>query len=228
MDTLAPTLEQSRRAVEYLAAQAGAALILPDDPRRVVIVAAVWAASSLGGSLWTHADVEERVSMTLPGIGTAGLELLRAIPTVGPLLAAAVAPFASAAVVCLSPAAWNDPRQVCLTGIHELSHVGGIKRGGISHCLGYLGFAEIRAAGEAPCYGAAMAVDARFFGASPADAGRRARASMAGYALDDKARELFDRMIMSVERSLEAGDDFGGVTFDFVSALHAAGWRAPR
>lgn len=227
MDILAPTLEQSRRAVEHLAAQAGATLILPDDPRRVVIVAAVWAASSLGGSSWSHDDVAQRVSMTLPGIGTPGLDVLRAIPTVGPLLAAAVAPFGSAAVVCLSPAAWNDPRQVCLTGIHELSHVGAIKRGGIPHCLGYLGFPELRAAGEAPCYGAGMAVDVRFFGASVADAGRRARASMAGYALDAKAHAMFDRMIVSAERSLEAGDDFGGVTLDFVSALHASGWRAP-
>lgn len=227
MDILAPTIEQSRRAVEHLATQAGATLILPDDPRRVVIVAAVWAASSLGGSSWSHADVSERVSVTLPGVGTPGLDILRALPTVGPLLAAAVAPFASAAVVCLSPAAWNDPRQVCLTGIHELSHVGGIKRGGIPMCLGYLGFPELRAAGEAPCYGAGMAVDVRFFGASVADAGRRARASMAGYALDDKARALYDRMIVSAERSLEAGDDFGGVTRDMASALEAAGWRAP-
>lgn len=227
MDILAPTLEQARRAFLLMASNAGATVVTPDDPRRVVIVAAVWAASSLGGSSWSHEDVAQRVSMTLPGLGTTGLDLLRGISVAGPLLAGAVAPFGGPAVVCLSPVAWDDARQLCMTGIHELGHVGQIRRGGIPYCLGYLGFPEVRAAGEGPCYASSMAVAVRFFGASVEDAARAARASMQGYALDADAQRLFDGIITSAARSLDAGDDLGGVTRDLAAALYAAGYRAP-
>jgi hypothetical protein len=227
MDILAPTLEQVRRAFLLRATNAGVAVVTPDDPRRVVIVAAVWAASSLGGSSWSHDDVAQRVSMTLPGIGTPGIDLLRGIPVAGPLLAGAVAPFGGAAVVCLSPLAWNNARQLATTGEHELGHAGWIKLGGIPKCLGYLGFPEVRAAGEGPCYAASMAVAVRFFGVPVEDAARAASASMGGYALDAPAQRLFDGIITSAARSLDAGDDLGGVTRDFAASLYAVGYRAP-
>jgi len=227
MDIHTPTLDQTRRAFLRMAEAAGVSVVLPDDPRRVVIVAAVWAASALGGSTWTHADVAERVSMTLPGVGSKGLDLLRAIPTVGPMLAAAVAPFGGVAVVCLSPSTWNNAAQLAMTGVHELGHVGWIKEGGIPMCLGYLGFAEVRAAGEGPCYAASMAVAVRYYGVSVDNAAAAARASMRGYALDAPATNLFDDIITSASRSLEAGDDLGGVTRDYAAALSAVGYTHP-
>lgn len=217
-------IEIARRAVRRMAEAAGVELITPDDMRRVVIVAAVYAAAKIGGSTWSHAHVFESITVTLPSAGPA-LALLRAIPVVGPLLAvAAETAGLGRTIVCISPYAWARPLELVATMRHELGHAGDITAGGLPWCLAYLIAPEVRAGGEAPCYGAGMAVYVGLGGLTPGQAAQRARDSLRGYALDRDAEELAARIIRVHERSLVEGDDPGGVLADTYRALAAEGW----
>jgi hypothetical protein len=222
----APTLEQARAAAQRMCDAAGVTLLPPDHALRDVIVAGVALASRLGGrSAWSRDHVAEFVSVTLPGAGPA-LAALAAVPVVGPILAAAVAAVgADRTVISLSPAVWSDPLRLLETVRHELGHAGQIARGGLPWCLAYLVGAEARAAGEAPCYAAGMAVQVRLGGASTQAAYESAMRSLGGYGLDADALALAAGILASARATLDAGEDLGGVVLEVVAALESVGWR---
>lgn len=222
----APTLEQARAAAQRMCDAAGVTLLDPEHPLRDVIVAGVALASRLGGrSAWSRDHVAEYVSVTLPGAGPA-LAALAAVPVVGPILAAAVAAVgADRTVISLSPAVWSDPLRLLETVRHELGHAGQIARGGLPWCIAYLVGAEARAAGEAPCYAASMAVRVRLGGESTAAAAESAMRSLQGYGLDADALALAAGIIASARATLDAGEDLGGVVMEVVAALESVGWR---
>lgn len=222
----APTLEQARAAAQRMCDMAGVTLLDPEHPLRDVIVAGVALASRLGGrSAWSRDHVAEYVSVTLPGAGPA-LAALAAVPVVGPILAAAVAAVgADRTVISLSPAVWSDPLRLLETVRHELGHAGQIARGGLPWCIAYLVGAEARAAGEAPCYAASMAVRVRLGGESTAAAAESAMRSLQGYGLDADALALAAGIIASARATLDAGEDLGGVVMEVVAALESVGWR---
>lgn len=222
----APTLEQARAAAERMCRLAGVTLLPPDHALRDVIVAGVALASRLGGrSAWSRDHVAEYVSVTLPGAGPA-LAALAAVPVVGPILAAAVAAVgADRTVISLSPAVWSDPLRLLETVRHELGHAGQIARGGLPWCIAYILGAEARAAGEAPCYAAGMAVQVRLGGASTQAAYESAMRSLGGYGLDADALALAAGILASARATLDAGEDLGGVVMEVVAALESVGWR---
>ena len=222
----APTLEQARAAAQRMCDAAGVTLLPPDHALRDVIVAGVALASRLGGrSAWSRDHVAEYVSVTLPWAGPA-LAALAAVPVVGPILAAAVAAVgADRTVISLSPAVWSDPLRLLETVRHELGHAGQIARGGLPWCIAYLVGAEARAAGEAPCYAAGMAVRVRLGGESTAAAAEGAMRSLQGYGLDADALRLAAGIIASARATLDAGEDLGGVVMEVVAALESVGWR---
>lgn len=222
----APTLEQARAAAQRMCDAAGVTLLPPDHVLRDVIVAGVALASRLGGrSAWSRDHVAQYVSVTLPGAGPA-LAALAAVPVVGPILAAAVAAVgADRTVISLSPAVWSDPLRLLETVRHELGHAGQIARGGLPWCIAYLVGAEARAAGEAPCYAAGMAVRVRLGGESTAAAAESAMRSLQGYGLDADALRLAAGIIASARATLDAGEDLGGVVTEVVAALESVGWR---
>jgi len=221
----APTLEQARAAAQRMCDAAGVTLLDPEHPLRDVIVAGVALASRLGGGSWSRADVAERVSVTLPGAGGA-LVALRAVPVVGAILAeAALVAGLGRTVISLSPVTWESPLGLLATVAHELGHAGQIRAGGLPWCIAYLVGAEARAAGEAPCYGASMAVRVRLGGESSAAAAEGAMRSLQGYGLDADALRLAAGIIASARATLDAGEDLGGVVLEVVAALESVGWQ---
>lgn len=220
------TIDLARAAAQRLCDAAGVTLLTPEHPLRDVIVAGVALASRLGGGSWSRSDVAERVSVTLPGAGPA-LSLLRAVPGVGVILAAVgdAAGLGRDAVISVSPQTWDDPVQLLATIQHELGHVGSIRRGRLPWCLAILVSPEARAAGEAPCYGASMAVLVRLGGVSSQAAYESAMRSLGGYGLDAPALALAAGILASARATLDAGEDIGGVVGEVVAALDAVGWR---
>jgi hypothetical protein len=216
------TIDLARAAAQRLCSVAGVTLLTPDHPLRDVIVSGVALASRVGGGSWSRNDVAERVSVTLPGAGSA-LSLLRVVPGVGVILAAAgeAAGLGRDAVISVSPSTWDDPVQLLATIQHELAHVGQIRRGGIPSCLAYLVSREARAAAEAPCYGASMAVLVCLGRWSTAAAAESAMRSLAGYGLDADALRLASGIVASARATLEGGEDLGGVVAEVVAALAA-------
>jgi len=221
---MAPTIEQARAAAQRMCDAAGVTLLDPAHPLRDVIVAGVALASRVGGGSWDRDDVAQRVSVTLPGAGGA-LVALRAVPVVGPILAeAALAAGLGRTVISLSPAVWSDPLRLLETVRHELGHAGQIARGGLPWCIAYILGAEARAAGEAPCYAAGMAVRVRLGGESTAAAAESAMRSLQGYGLDAEALALAAGIIASARATLDAGEDLGGVVAETRAALESVGW----
>jgi hypothetical protein len=220
-----PSIEQARAAAQRLCDIAGITLLRPDHPLRDVIVAGVALASKIGGSTLTRDDIAARISVALPGAGPA-LSLLRGVPGVGPILAAAgeAAGVGKDAVVSISPQTWASPIDLLATIQHELGHVGSIRRGRLPWCLAILVSAEARAAGEAPCYGASMAVLHSLGGWSSQAAYERAMHALGGYALDADALVLASGILKSAQATLDAGEDLGGVVMEVVTALRAEGW----
>ena len=84
--------------------------------------------------------------------------------------------------------------------------------------------AEARAAGEAPCYAAGMAVAVAFRGVSSGYATVRALESLRGYGLDDDAMALASGILASAKATIDAGEDLGGVVAETRAALDSVGW----
>lgn len=223
-----PTLDEARSAAQRLCDLAGVTLLAPDHVLRPVIVHAVAAASAIGADgAWDSAHVRDRVSVTLPGAGLA-LDALRALPALGGVpIGRALAGLGEAAglgrdaVVSIAWETWRDPVQLLATVQHELGHVGQLRRGGLPWCLLLLLSSEVRAAAEAPCYGASMAVMVRLGGWSTAHAAEGALRSLSGYGLDADGMALAAQMIASHRATLDAGEDLGGVVSEVVAALAA-------
>lgn len=223
-----PTIDEARAAAQRLCDAAGVTLLPPDHPLRPVIVHAVAAASAVGGGgAWDSAHVRNRVSVTLPGAGVA-LEVMRGLPTlggiaVGRLLAGIgeAAGLGRDAVVSVAADTWSDPVGLLATVQHELGHVGQIRAGGLPWCLLLLLSSEVRAAAEAPCYGASMAVMHRLGGYTVAHAAEGALRSLAGYGLDADAMALAAQMVAQHRATIDRGEDLGGVVAEVVAALAA-------
>lgn len=210
-------LDVALRVARKRVADAGAELILPDDPRRVVVVGLVAAAHALQGTTVLSGDVRERVTVTLPGVPGLAATALGMIPIVGPALSALALANGRTAIY-LSPAAMRDGGELLATVEHELGHVGSIVKGGLAYCGAYLLAPEVRAGGEAPCYGAGMAVRVAC-GAVLEDVVRDALASLDGYGLDAAAKALATGIIASAALTIAATGDFGGI----VAELRAEG-----
>ncbi len=223
------TVDLARAAAQRLCSLAGVTLLTPDHALRDVIVSGVAAASRLGGGSWSRDEIAERVSVTLPGAGVvvAALTFLRAVPVAGGLLAAAgeAAGLGRDAVISIASETWDAPVGLLATIQHELAHAGQMRRGGVPSCLAYLVSREARAAAEAPCYGASMAVLVRLGGWSSAAAAESAMRSLAGYGLDADALRLAAGIVASTRATLDEGEDLGGVVAEVVAALEAEGWE---
>ncbi len=225
-------LELAREAARIRCRDAGVRLVEPGDPLRELVVLAAWLLHAALRSGWDRAVIAERVSFTLPGLGVLA-SMLAGLPVVGEalkLLDAGPEP-----VVILSPDAWNGDG-VRLLGVvsHELRHVGQLRRadkhaaffGPVAWCVAYGFTAQARAGVESVCYGCDAAHEVILRGVDPGDAVRAARASLAhGYELDERAAELADDVLASVEQGLRLGVDPTGSVVESIAALERAGWE---
>lgn len=207
------------RAARARAERFGYELVMPGDPRREAVVYGLAAVHKLTGDGWDVDHAREHVCVTLPGLGSAALGLIAAIPYVGPLLAAAGASVERPQVY-LSPAAVRDGNVLAGTIRHEEGHVGQIRAGGLPWCLAYGLVAEARAAAEAPCYGSGLIVRAAL-GESPRRLYDAALASLRAYGLGDDL-VLAEQLVRSTCAALEAGADPGGIGADMLADLDAA------
>ncbi len=214
-------LDLAQRAAIRLARDADVSLAQPGDPRRWVVIHALAAVNGLRGNGWDYATAAEHVTVTLPGVGQ-GLELLSQVPYVGPLLRA-VAGELEHPCIYLSPAAARDPVELLATMGHELGHVSQIRAGGLGWCLAYA-VPEARAGGEAPCYGATMAVRHQLGGVPIDQCKQNVLSVLSLYGLDNDAHTLAVSIVESDAASIAAGEDPGGVVALVRAALVAEGW----
>lgn len=214
-------LDVAVRIARKRLSDAGAELILPDDPRRLAVVGLVAAGHALQRTGVTSEHVDQSVTVTLPGAPGAVADGLALVPVVGRYLAA-IGRGNGRTAVYLSRAAMADGVTLLATVEHELGHVGTIAAGGLVWCGVYLLVPEARAAGEAPCYGAGMAVRVAC-GASLTDVAAEAKRSLGSYGLDAPARALADAMVDGVAATIAATGDCGGVVAELRPMLAAEG-----
>lgn len=208
------------KVARRLCDRAGVALILPTDLRRRAVIELVILARDVAGDVDARA-VRAGTTVTLPGAPGPALALLALVPVVGPALVALSSEIGRTAIY-LSPAALADGAKLLAVIWHELGHVGSIKRGGLGWCFAYLIAAEVRAGGEAPCYGAGMAV-AVVLGADVDQVADDAKRSLEGYALDAPAKALAHGLIDSNRETIRATGDLGGIRAEVVAELAAEG-----
>lgn len=218
MKTIDPDI--ALKIARRLCDRAGVALILPTDLRRKAVIELVILARDAVGDVDAKA-VRDGTTVTLPGAPGAALALLALVPVVGPALVALSSELGRTAIY-LSPAATRDGALLLRTLWHELGHVGSIERGGLGWCFAYLIAAEVRAGGEAPCYGAGMAV-AVVLGADVDQVADEAKRSLEGYALDAPGKTLAHGLIDSNRATLRATGDLGGIRAEVVAELAAEG-----
>jgi len=222
---------------------AGVELVQPDDARRIPIVYLLGAAYELTGYGWRVEDVRERISVTLPGLGTGGTAifggLARGIPMVGDLLADFLAKNLRDTGIFLSPFAVRDGITLVSTYKHEESHAGWIAKGGIPLCLAYLVAPEVRGGTESPCFACNMAHEVILRGTSRWEACEAASARLESYGLDAAARDLAHANLQAAALSLATAEqkrnaegweaalafDPTGTVVETVEALRAEGWR---
>ena len=210
------------RIARRVCARDGVALYLPGDLPREAVVALVYAAHKVRDTGVTFEHVRESVTVTLPGAPSEAAELLALIPAVGSEIAALCARVGRPAIY-LSPDAVADGGRLLAVLWHERGHYGTMRGAGLAWCLAYLLSPEARAAGEAPCYGAGIAVTALLGGDIDAEAAR-AKASLESYGLDAPALALAHALIDSAAESVRAGD-FGDVAGEVRAELAVEGVR---
>jgi Zn-dependent protease with chaperone function len=208
------------RIAQRLCDEAGVALILPDDLRRKAVIELVILARRTTGTVDGDA-VRAGTTVTLPGVPGPALALLSLVPVVGHALAA-ISTQAGRTAIYLSPAAMADGAELLAVIWHELGHVGSIAVGGLGWCLAYLIAAEVRAGGEAPCYGAGMAV-AVALGRDVDQVADEAKRSLAHYGLDAPALALAHGIVDSAAATIRNTHDFGGIVDELRAALAVEG-----
>lgn len=216
------TLALALAAAQHLCDQADVELVLPGDWRREAVVYALAAVHGASGSGWDLAYAREHVSVTLPGAGVS-LELLRQIPTVGPILAD-LSKGLKRPMILLSPSALADGVRLLGIVLHELGHVGSLRAGGPLWCLAYGVVGEVRAGAEAPCYGCDLAVSVHLGGADVDEREQAFVGSLDHYGLGDDGLKLARGIVRSCAEGVRRGDDLGGVVLDAELALRAVGW----
>jgi hypothetical protein len=217
---IAISTDLALRIIQRRAARFGVGVVLPDDTRRLGVVALVALGHHVQGTGVTYEHVRDGVTLTLPGLPTVAGELLARVPVVGAELES-IARQEGRTTVYLSPAAMRDGAGLLATWWHEEGHCGAIAAGGLPYCLTYLLAPELRAAGEAPCYGSGMAV-AVALGASLDAVVAAAKRSLDHYGLGVEPYALACGMIDDAARSIAAGD-FGGVEAELRAELAAEG-----
>lgn len=216
-----PSLSAAQRVAQRLCADADVALVYPDDARRLAVVAAVALAHRVDSTGVGYDHIANGVTITLPGIPSAVGTLLAHLPVVGGELER-LSDSGGRTTIYLSPAAMADSVTLLATIMHERSHAGSIKRGGIPHCLAYLVAPELRGSSEAPCYGAGMAVRVAF-GQGLAWVTAAAKASLDGYGLPEAELAHARALVDGCAASIAASGDVGGVVDELVAAMREEG-----
>jgi hypothetical protein len=208
------------RIAQRLCHAADVALILPGDLRRKAVIELVILARDTVGDV-DGAAVRRGTTVTLPGAPGPALALLALVPVVGPALVS-LASELGRTTIYLAPDDLLDGVRLLRKMWHELGHVGSIAVGGLGWCLAYLIAAEVRAGGEAPCFGAGMAVEVAC-GRDLDAVADEAKRSLEGYALDEPAKALARAIIDSAAATIAATGDFGGVVKELRAALAVEG-----
>lgn len=216
------TLDQAKAAANFLVKDAGADIIWPDNPIRQAVVFGLAAVNAIKGSGWNLAVAQQYVSVTLPGVGAAQ-SLLGQVPYIGGLLVSLTSSLVHPTIF-LSPAAASDPIQLLATIMHELGHVGQIRKGGPLWCLDYGVTGEVRAIAEAPCYATTMDILVYIGGVNPNDAEGVVLSALQSYGITGPDMDLAHAIILSNTESLLAGADPGEAALTVKSALIATGW----
>lgn len=211
------------RAVRAEAEAAGVDLLMPGSGGREAVLHGLAAVHAIGGDGWDLASARERVSTTLPGIGSPGLVALGLIPVAGPILAGVASAF-KRTTVSLSPAALADGLTLLATWRHEAGHVGAIARGGLLWCVAYGIAPEVRAAAESPCYGSDIAHRVLLGGEDVDAVSAAVVASLESHGLDETAKRLSRGILRSITETVRAGVDPGDVVADTLASLRAVGW----
>jgi hypothetical protein len=197
-------------------------LIMPDSPYRQAVVYGLAATHALTGSGWDLDHAREYTSTTLPGAGPL-VDLLAQIPVAGAILAQ-IAGKLRRTTVCLSPAAARDGLSLLATLGHEEGHVGDIARGGLLWCACYGVIGEVRAGGEAPCFGVGMALRHGLGAQNIDDLEAASVRALDAYGLGDDTF-LARGIVRSNAASLRLGADPGGVIAEFRAELAREGWE---
>jgi hypothetical protein len=208
------------RIAQRLCAASNVALVMPTDLRRKAVIELVILARDAAGDV-DAAAVRKGTTVTLPGAPGPALALLALVPVVGPALVSLTSDLGRTTIY-LAPDDLLDGVRLLRKLFHEMGHVGSIAVGGLGWCLAYLIAAEARAGGEAPCFGAGMAVEVAC-GRDVAEVADEAKRSLAGYALDDAGRALARGIIDSAAATIAATGDYGGIVGELRAALAVEG-----
>lgn len=214
---------------QHLADARGVELVPPTSLARRAVVYGIGAWHALSGRGWDVAAAEERVSVTLPPAGPL-LDLVRAIPYAGPVMADAVRD-ARKTTVFLSPAAVRDPLELLDSICHELGHadqLAAVARAGgdlgmALWCVAYGVAPELVGGAESACYGQDVAVRVLLGGHDPAAAERDAVASLGSYGLDPPAERLARAILALDARTLARGGVPGGPVVDLIREMRRRG-----
>jgi hypothetical protein len=215
-------LDIALRAAITMCRDASVSLAFPGDPKREALLGVLAAYHKIIGSGWDHRHARQHVSVTVPGIGPA-LTWLANLPYVGSLLGLLLKD-SERPTIYLAPAALSNGVELMATIQHELGHVGDIRAGSVFWCLAYGVVGEVRAAAEAPCYVASMAVHARFGDMEISQAEGYAIDALRNYGLDVGSFALAARTIHAGRMGIESGSDMGGIVSEVTDALTRQGW----
>jgi len=216
-------IDMAIRIAQRRAAERNYELVLPDSPYRQAVVYGLAAAHAITSNGWDFEHARDNTSVTLPGMGPL-VDAVSLIPLVGDIFASICAKLRKTTVFP-SPAIMSDGGLFLATLAHEEGHVGDIARGGLFWCVAYGAIGEVRAGGEAPCYGTGMALRAAFRGESPDDLELEAKTSLKAYGLKE-GEDLAAGIIKSNAEMLRLGRDPGGIIAEFQRELVREGWTS--
>lgn len=216
------SIDIAKAAVIKHAADNDFSVIFSDDPRRSAVIDVMAAVHKILNTGFDLETARQRVSVTLPGAGVAEL-LLQQIPVVGQILHFFAKDLAKPTIF-YSPAAMSSGKSLISSHMHEIGHIGSIRKGGLLWCACYGLLDVVRAAGEAPCYGADIAIDHAFADKPLDQAESDANASLSSYGLSQSEFVFAKAMVHSNIVTLRHGGDPGGVIVDARRILTDVGW----
>ncbi len=167
----------------------GIQVIMPDDPKRAVVVDALMMAHVAVGVGWSRNETANGVSVTLPALPSpiptlltiAGVAI-EPYSRLGAMGVKALAELCKTPVISLSPDAVSDPTEGFFVLTHENEHAEQSDVGGIVHDVEYIVSPEYRLlAAECPAYACDMARAAWCDGADPFIEARRLAEGLRAY-----------------------------------------------